>query len=148
MNLDFVITNEFLERVVSNDQSIGIPTKSKFRFKVKWTQPTDLTIQSRRPHYLLPNVKEYGWENSNTDPTYFFNQINKRKQQSSYYFGLAWSGYTDGFVGSEQIERLDEKEEKLKKDLKQKEADLSQAKKDRPWFGGRKGRKTRRSRRT
>jgi hypothetical protein len=108
MNLDYVITNEFGERVVSNDQSIGIPTKSKFRFKVKWTQPTDLTIQSRRPHYLLPNVKEYGWENSNTDPAYFPNQINKTKQQSSYYFGLAWSGYTDGFVGSEQIERLDE----------------------------------------
>jgi len=108
MNLDYVITNEFGERVVSNDQSIGIPTKSKYRFKVKWTQPTDLTIQSRRPHYLLPNVKEYGWVNSNTDPTYFSNQISKRKQQSSYYFGLAWSGYTDGFVGSEQIERLDE----------------------------------------
>ena len=108
MNLDYVITNEFGERVVSNDQSIGIPTKSKYRFKVKWTQPTDLTIQSRRPHYLLPNVKEYGWENSNTDPTYFPSQINKRKQQSSYYFGLAWSGYTDGFAGSEQIDRLDE----------------------------------------
>jgi len=108
MNLDYVITNEFGERVVSNDQSIGIPTKSKYRFKVKWTQPTDLTIQSRRTHYLLPNVKEYGWVNSNTDPTYFSNQISKRKQQSSYYFGLAWSGYTDGFVGSEQIERLDE----------------------------------------
>jgi hypothetical protein len=108
MNLDYVITNEFGERVVSNDQSIGIPTKSKYRFKVKWTQPTDLTIQSRRANYLLPNVKEYGWENSNTDPTYFSNQINKRKQKSSYYFGLAWSGYTDGFAGSEQIERLDE----------------------------------------
>jgi hypothetical protein len=108
MNLDYIITNEFGERVVSNDQSIGIPTKSKYRFKVKWTQPTDLTIQSRRPHYLLPNVKEYGWENSNTDPTYFSNQINKRKQQSSYYFGLAWSGYTNGFTGSEQIDRLDE----------------------------------------
>ena len=40
---------------------------------------------------------------------------------------------------------LDEKEEKLKKDLKQKEADLKQAKKDRPWFGG-KSRRSRRSR--
>jgi hypothetical protein len=108
MNLDYVITNEFGERVLSNDQSIGIPTKSKYRFKVKWTQPTDLTIQTRRPHYLLPNVKEYGWINSNTDPSEFANQINKRKQQSSYYFGLAWSGYTDGFVGEEQIDRLDE----------------------------------------
>ena len=38
---------------------------------------------------------------------------------------------------------LDEKEEKLKKDLRQKEADLSQAKKDRPWFGGRKSRRSR-----
>jgi len=38
---------------------------------------------------------------------------------------------------------LDDKEEKLKKDLKQKEADLKQAKKDRPFFGGRRGRKSR-----
>jgi hypothetical protein len=108
MNLDYVITNEFGERVLSNDQSIGIPTKSKYRFKVKWTQSTDLTAQTRRPHYLLPNVKEYGWINSNTDPSEIGNQINKRKQQSSYYFGLAWSGYTDGFFGEEQIDRLDE----------------------------------------
>ena len=43
------------------------------------------------------------------------------------------------------VQALDEKEEKLKKDLKQKEADLKQAKKDSPWFGGRRGRKTRRS---
>jgi hypothetical protein len=108
MNLDYVITNEFGDRVLSNDQSIGIPTKSKYRFKVKWTQPTDLTAQTRRPHYLLPNVKEYGWINSNTDPSEFANQINKRKQQSSYYFGLSWSGYTDGFFGGEEIDRLDE----------------------------------------
>ena len=43
------------------------------------------------------------------------------------------------------VQALDEKEETLKKELKQKEADLKQAKKDRPWFGGRRGRKTRRS---
>ncbi len=108
MNLDYVITNEFGERVLSNDQSIGIPTKSKYRFKVKWTQPTDLTIQSRRPHYLVPNIKEYGWENSNTDPSEISTQTNKKKQQSSYYFGLAWSGYTDGFTGQQRIDRLNE----------------------------------------
>jgi hypothetical protein len=108
MNLDYIITNEFGERVLSNDQSIGIPTKSKYRFKVKWSQSTDLTIQSRRANYLLPNVKEYGWINSNVDPSFSSNQVNKQKQESSYYFGLAWSGYTNGFVGSEQIERLDE----------------------------------------
>lgn len=108
MNLDYVITNEFGERVLSNDPSIGIPTKSKYRFKVKWAQPTDLTIQTRRANYLLPNVKEYGWENSNTDPSIFATQANRNKQQSSYYFGLAWSGYTNGFTGSEQIDRLNE----------------------------------------
>ena len=108
MNLDYVVTNEFGERVLSNDQTIGIPTKSKYRFKVKWTQPNDLTIQSRRANYLVPNVKEYGWINSNVDPTYSTNQLNKQKQESCYYFGLAWSGYTNGFEGLEEIERLDE----------------------------------------
>jgi hypothetical protein len=108
MNLDYLITNEFGDRVLSNDPSIGIPTKSKYRFKVKWTQPNDLTIQSRRANYLLPNIKEYGWSNSNSDPTFSSNQTEKKKQQSSYYFGLAWSGYTNGFEGTELTERLDE----------------------------------------
>ena len=108
MNLDYVVTNEFGERVLSNDSTIGIPTKSKYRFKVKWSQANDLTIQTRRPSYLVPNVKEYGWENSTTDPTNSTIQTRKKLQESSYYFGLAWSGYTNGFTGSEQIDRLNE----------------------------------------
>jgi hypothetical protein len=108
MNLDYVVTNEFGERVLSNDSTIGIPTKSKYRFKIKWSQANDLTIQTRRPSYLVPNVKEYGWENSTTDPTNSTNQTRKKLQESSYYFGLAWSGYTNGFTGSEQIDRLNE----------------------------------------
>jgi hypothetical protein len=108
MNLDYVVTNEFGERVLSNDSTIGIPTKSKYRFKVKWSQANDLTIQTRRPSYLVPNVKEYGWINSTTDPTNSGSQTTKDIQESSYYFGLAWSGYTNGFTGSEQIDRLNE----------------------------------------
>jgi hypothetical protein len=108
MNLDYVVTNEFGERVLSNDSTIGIPTKSKYRFKIKWSQANDLTIQTRRPSYLVPNVKEYGWENSTTDPTNSTIQTRKKLQESSYYFGLAWSGYTNGFTGSEQIDRLNE----------------------------------------
>jgi hypothetical protein len=108
MNLDYVVTNEFGERVLSNNSTIGIPTKSKYRFKIKWSQAKDLTIQTRRPSYLVPNVKEYGWRNAGTDPTNNGTRTEKDIQESSYYFGLAWSGYTNGFTGSEQIDRLNE----------------------------------------
>lgn len=108
MNLDYIITNEFGERVLSNDPSIGIPTKSKYRFKVKWQQPPSLTEQSRRAYYLVPNVKEYGWV-GDTDPNFLpITSINGKKLSSSYYFGLAWSGYTDGFTGTQKIDRLSE----------------------------------------
>jgi hypothetical protein len=105
MNLDYFITNEFGEKVLSNDPAVGIPTKSKYRFKIKWSQPNDLTLQTRRPYYLVPNVKEYGWgtsPSSDPSPSVLFPLVNtneKRQQQSSYYFGLVWSGYTNGFIG-------------------------------------------------
>jgi len=108
MNLDYLITNEFGEKVVSNDPSVGIPTRAKYRFKVKWSQPNDLTLQNRRANYLIPNVKEYGWTNSNSDPTFSTNQTVLRQQQSSYYFGLDWSGYTNGFTGTRRTDRLNE----------------------------------------
>jgi len=91
MNLDYFITNEFGEKVLSNDPTIGIPTKAKYRFKIKWQQSPSLSEQVRRPYYLVPNVKEYGWGAGG-------GAINNSLQlESSYYFGLAWSGYTNGF---------------------------------------------------
>jgi hypothetical protein len=108
MNMDYIVTNEFGERVLSNDSTLGVPTKGKYRFKIKWTQPNDLTIQTRRPSYLVPNVKEYGWTNSLSDPTNVEDQTRKDIQESSYYFGLSWTGYTNGFTGSERIDRLNE----------------------------------------
>ena len=114
MNLDYYITNEFGEKVLSNDPTLGIPTKAKYRFKVKWQQPATLTEQVRRPYYLVPNVKEYGWSISdlNLDPSptkYIPLTDNQKKQQSSYYFGLAWSGYTNGFITpTERLNRLNE----------------------------------------
>jgi|694.fasta_scaffold00364_43 hypothetical protein len=110
MNLDYFITNEFGEKVLSNDPTVGVPTKAKYRFKVKWTQPNDLTLQTRRAYYLVPNVKEYGWTTSSSDPSTrsIPTTNNSKQQQSSYYFGLAWSGYTDGFIGQKKIERLNE----------------------------------------
>lgn len=109
MNLDYFVTNEFGEKVLSNDPTIGIPTKSKYRFKIKWQQPATLTQQVRRPYYLVPNVKEYGWSNDQTDPNInTVSQTQLNKLSSSYYFGLEWSGYTNGFFGQEKIDRLNE----------------------------------------
>ena len=108
MNLDYITTNEFGEKVISYDPEIGIPTSAKYRFKIKWQQPSSLQIQTRRAYYLVPNIKEYGWLYSNFDINFSASQIQKRQQKSSYYFGLSWSGYTDGFTGTQQINRLNE----------------------------------------
>ena len=98
MNLDYFITNEFGEKVISNDPSVGIPTKAKYRFKVKWSQSPSLSEQTRRAYFLVPNVKEYGWASNNSDPTDSgASTTSKDRQKSSYYFGLDWSGYTEGF---------------------------------------------------
>ena len=97
MNLDYFITNEFGEKVLSNDPTVGIPTKGRYRFKIKWSQSPSLSEQTRRAYFLVPNVKEYGW--GNTDPT-DSGGLNEERQKSSYYFGLDWSGYTEGFYGT------------------------------------------------
>jgi len=99
MNLDYFVTNEFSEKILSNDPTIGIPTKAKYRFKIKWQQSSDLTEQTRRPYYLVPNVREFGWTSPNADP----NQGqggNPQQLASSYYFGLDWSGYTQGITSN------------------------------------------------
>jgi hypothetical protein len=95
MNLDYFITNEFGEKVISNDPSIGIPTKGKYRFKIKWQQPTALTEQVRRPYFLVPNIKEYGWTNTIQDPNLVTTPSLNAKLAGSYYFGLDWTGYTN-----------------------------------------------------
>jgi len=117
MNLDYYVTNEFGEKTLSNDPAVGIPTKAKYRFKVKWQQPASLTEQTRRAYFLVPNVREYGWTGSDGDPNYNIGVTNndKRKQNllaSSYYFGLDWNGYVPsgitGFTSSERIQKLNE----------------------------------------
>ena len=112
MNLDYIITNEFGEKVLSNDPTIGIPTKSKYRFKIKWQQSDSLSEQNRRATFLIPNVREYGWISSVTDPVTLNNISRQNKLKSSYYFGLDWNGYAPGgitgFTDSERIQKLNE----------------------------------------
>lgn len=68
MNLNYVITNEFGQQVLSNDPTKGIPTKGKYRFKFKWQNEQGLQNSFLRGNFLVPNIKEYGWVNSNIDP--------------------------------------------------------------------------------
>lgn len=107
MNLDYLVTNEFGEKIISYDPTIGIPTKAKYRFKIKWIQSNSITSSVRRPYYLVPNVKEYGWITEGDDPNDggFGNATQLR---SSYYFGLDWSGYTNGFTTTQLNNRIDE----------------------------------------
>jgi hypothetical protein len=97
MNLDYYITNEFGEKVLSNDPTVGIPTKAKYRFKIKWQQSSSISEQTRRAYFLVPNVKEYGWlSSSGPDPNNLSKTSTQGKQLAgSYYFGLDWTGYTN-----------------------------------------------------
>lgn len=88
MNLDYVVTNEFGERIFSNDPKKGIPTSSKYRFKLKWKQPNTLNVDVKRPYVLVPNVREWGWNSTGT-------AYNADDVEKSYAFSLDWSAYTN-----------------------------------------------------
>jgi len=79
MNLDYFVTNEFGEQVLSNDPEVGIPTKGKYRFKVKWNQSPSLSETTRRAYFLVPNIKEH--KTPNID--------------ESYAFSVDWNDYAD-----------------------------------------------------
>ena len=68
MNLNYIITNEFGEQVLSDDPNKGLPTKGKYRFKFKWQNEQGLQNPFQRGHFLVPNIKEHGWILSNFDP--------------------------------------------------------------------------------
>lgn len=123
MNLDYVVTNEYGELVYSRDPRIGIPTKGKYRFKIKYQSQqngplregnTLIPIQGeiQRANFLVPNIREYGWTGATTtnpgvdpalyakdnspyyDPNYTGN-TNWQLFQKSYAFSLDWNDYAD-----------------------------------------------------
>jgi hypothetical protein len=99
MNLDYLITNEFGDQIISDDPKKGIPTRGKYRFKVKWNQSPTLNEPIRRGYYLVPNIKEHGWESSgrNDDPinSGSVSQVNRDLAIKSYSFSLDWTDYPD-----------------------------------------------------
>jgi len=94
MNLDFVITDEFGNQVISNDPSIGIPTKAKYRFRIKYQNEDGLKNDILRADYLVPNIREYGWTSNGQ-----FASINQTQQLKSYAFSLDWNDYADPQAG-------------------------------------------------
>jgi hypothetical protein len=98
MNNDYVYTNEFGEKVLSEDPTKGIPTTGKYRFKIKWQQSTSISEDYKRAYYIVPNIREKGWSLSNpdVDPLAITNpsSIDWQKAQKSYTFSLDWSAYT------------------------------------------------------
>ena len=93
MNLDYVVTNEFGEQVISNDPSIGIPTKGKYRFRVQYQNESGMENDIMRGDYLVPNVKEWGWSTSNINGPDTFNQTQLDQQKRSYAFSFDWNDY-------------------------------------------------------
>jgi hypothetical protein len=108
MNLDYVTTNEFGDKVISSDPKVGIPTKSKYRFKVKWNQSPSLSADPiKRGYYLVPNIKEYGWL-PDVDPLTngSATSANTEAAQKSYSFSLDWNDYgnTGTTIGQQMIQ--------------------------------------------
>ena len=110
MNLDYITTNEFGEQVFSNDEKKGIPTRGKYRFKIKWNQSPDLSLPVRRANFLVPNVKEHGWNSSDeeSDPFLITDPTNEDYKlfKASYAFSLNWDDYgvTGDTVGEKIIQ--------------------------------------------
>ena len=126
MNLDFVYTSESGERLISNDPNVGIPTKAKYRFKVKWEQPPTLTGKIIRGAFLVPNIKEWGWQNDyKKDPTvqqqgfsgakfktpcqppddnFITTNSDYLMAKASYAFSVDWDDYGRGTYAYEMIQ--------------------------------------------
>lgn len=115
MNMDFVYTDEFGNQVISNDPEVGVPTTAKYRFKIKWEQPTNQNNVNQRGYFLVPNIKE--WWGISTDPNIFNKNIglqaptpaNANEQlalEANYAFSLDWEDYghpTNNIIKTQQI---------------------------------------------
>lgn len=98
MNSDYITTNEYGEQIISNDPSVGIPTKAKYRFKFKWQQSKNINEDYRRGYFIVPNIKEKGWQFYGADPLNSVGSPAYNEAITTYAFDLGWSGYTTGAV--------------------------------------------------
>ena len=92
MNLDYVTTNEFGEQVLSADPKVGVPTKGKYRFRIKYQNESGLSSPIQRADYLVPNIKEWGWTESSENTT-SAPPLDTVTQLKNYAFSLDWADY-------------------------------------------------------
>lgn len=64
MNLETKITDEFGDLVDSENPQIGIPTKSKYRFKISMNEGGTLGRIRARAKFLVPNYGDYSFDES------------------------------------------------------------------------------------
>ena len=110
MNLDYVYTNEFGQQVLSKDPKVGIPTRGKYRFKIKWQQSKNLNEDFKRGYFLVPNIREKGWDDNNPDRdplSGLLGPLAYDKAQKSYAFSLNWSAYTTSPVSVSNTDILE-----------------------------------------
>ena len=70
MNLNYTYTDEYGMRRISPDGSVGVPVSARYRFKLKWQHSPSLREENKRAYFLVPNIKEHGWDIGGTsDPT-------------------------------------------------------------------------------
>lgn len=55
MNLDYVVTDEFGNTVLSDNPEKGIPTRTRVRFRLSMSESSSDIIARKRARYLIPN---------------------------------------------------------------------------------------------
>lgn len=88
MNLDYMKTDEYGNLVPSENPEIGIPTRTKVRFRVSMDDLTDDNINTFRGKVLIPNNPEMKNKNdSSIQPDYVFGTLT----DESSYRDLLWN---------------------------------------------------------
>ena len=88
MNLDYMVTNEFGEMVLSDDPTVGVPTRTRVRFRVRPEQATGGARLRRIGSFLVPNIREY-YDHTQSDSNGDWPGI----ESSSYAFSIEYSDY-------------------------------------------------------
>ena len=88
MNLDHVITDEFGNLVKSNDPTKGVPTRGRYRFRIRPEQSAGSSRHRRRANYLVPNIREF-----NTDVGDSSDGNWTHVDPKSYTFSINYSEY-------------------------------------------------------
>jgi hypothetical protein len=84
LNLDYMVTDEFGNLILSNDENKGIPTRSRVRFRIGLDEQGDLGRLRTRAKYLVPHNpttfadRDFSFDNTTKDSSFtdiYWNKI-------------------------------------------------------------------------